>query len=171
MDATPIIETTSTQLMLVEDEPSRAKANWRRLFLEALAETSNVTEAERSCRVPARRVYRARREEAEFRREWFDALLEGYEHLEMEMLHRLRVGTGKDDNKFDFANALRLLMLHRETVARERALRGSGDKASVLASLNAKIDLMREREAEVKQMLLEEGLFADNDCEGDYEGD
>jgi hypothetical protein len=171
MDATTPIEKPATQLMLATNDTPRPKAQWRRIFLDKLAETSNVSEAARAAHIEPARAYKIRREETEFRREWYDALLEGYEHLEMEMLHRLRVGTGKDDNKFDFANALRLLMLHRETVARERALRGSGDKASVLASLNAKIDLMREREAEVKQMLLDEGRFADNDCAGDYEGD
>lgn len=168
MDATTALpEDSATQLICAAETKLRPKAQWRRVFLDSLAETSNVSHAAREAQIEPTRAYRARREEAEFRREWFDALLEGYQHLEMDMLHRLRFGVGKDDNKFDFANAIRLLMLHRETVARERALRGSGDKASVLASLNAKIDLMREREAEMKQILAEEGRFADDDCEGD----
>jgi len=127
--------------------------HWRGLFLDTLAETSNVSEAARTAKINPSRAYKTRRQDADFRTAWNAALLEGYEHLEMETLHRLRVGTGKDDNKFDIANALRLLMHHRETVARERALRGREDKDSVLASLNAKIDAMRTREAEVKQML------------------
>lgn len=160
MDATTPIGKPAAHLILLEDDAPRPKAQWRRQFLDTLAETSNVSEAARACNIRPTRAYKVRREEAEFRREWHDALLEGYEHLEMETLHRLRMGTGKDDNKFDIANALRLLMLHRETVARERALRGADDEESVLASLNAKIDAMREREAAVKQMLDEDNALA-----------
>ena len=78
----------------------------------------------------------------------------------METLHRLRVGTGKDDNKFDIANAMRLLMLHRENVAQQRALRSLQDKGSVLASLNAKIEAMRTREAAVRKMLAKDATGA-----------
>lgn len=134
-------------------EKSRTSRHWRRPFLDTLAETSNVSQAARVARIDPSKAYKARRAEPEFRDEWNSALLEGYEHLEMETLHRLRVGTGKDDNKFDVANALRLLMMHRETAAREKALRSHEDKATVLATLNAKIEAMRSREAEVRQML------------------
>ena len=142
-------------------EKIKLDRHWRALFLATLAETSNVSEAARYAGVNPCRAYKMRRHETGFRQEWYAALLEGYEHLELETLHRLRMGVGKDDNKFDIANALRLLMLHKETVARERALRGSEDEESVLASLNAKIDAMREREAEVKLMLAED--FDDGD--------
>ena len=135
--------------------------HWRGLFLDTLAETSNVSEASRKCGINPSRAYKVRRLEPDFRRQWHDALLEGYEHLEMEILHRLRAGQGKDDNKFDTANALRLLMLHRETVARERALRDSSGEGSVLERINAKIAMMRAREAEVRQMLAADDDHAD----------
>lgn len=119
--------------------------HWRSLFLETLAETSNVSEAARVSGANAARAYKLRRENAEFRAAWYAALLEGYEHLEMETLQRLRFGTDSDDKKFDIPNALRLLVAHRESVARERARHSREDEAEVLASLKAKIDKMRQR--------------------------
>ncbi len=46
---------------------------------------------------------------------------------------------------FDNASALRLMAAHRETVARQRALRDNGNEEDILASLDAKLDRMRER--------------------------
>lgn len=136
-----------------EGEKDNLDRHWRGLFLDTLAETSNVTAAARMAGANPSRAYKVRREEPDFARKWLDALMEGYQHLEMETLHRLRVGTGKDDNKFDIANALRLLTLHRETVAHERAMRSQVDEESVLASLKAKIEAMRSREAQVARMI------------------
>lgn len=127
--------------------------NWKFIFLETLAETSNVTKAAASCGAITSYVYKHRREDPAFRAKWNAALLEGYEHLEMETLHRLRFGTGPDDPKFDIPNALRLLAAHKETVAREKARRGKRDRATVLASLNAKLDKMRERRAAAERLL------------------
>ena len=129
--------------------------HWRGLFLAVLAETSNVSAAARDAGINPSRAYKVRREEPAFRQLWYAALLEGYEHLEMETLHRLRMGVeaGREDRKFDIANALRLLMLHRETVARERAIQGEDDEEIILAQLNAKLDSMRSREAEIALLL------------------
>jgi hypothetical protein len=64
----------------------------------------------------------------------------------LELLHRLRFGEPKDgDTKFDNANALRLLTQHRETVARQRAIRSNEDVAQVRASLRAKLMELREQ--------------------------
>ena len=131
---------------------------WKNYFLEKLAETSNVSEACRACGAEPSYAYRHRRKDPEFRRDWGEALLEGYEHLEMETLQRLRFGTGPDDAKFDIPNALRLLTAHRETVARERARRGKRDEQDILESLNAKIDRMRERKAAADRLLAEDGV-------------
>ncbi len=134
-------------------------AHWRSLFLAILAETSNVSAAARDAGINPSRAYKVRREEPAFRAKWYEALLEGYEHLEMETLHRLRMGVeaGREDRKFDIANALRLLMLHRETVARQRALTSEDDEEEVLAELNAKLDQMRSREAEIAALLADDG--------------
>ena len=130
--------------------------HWRGLFLDTLAETSNVTAAARSAGVSPSRAYKVRRSEPAFRAKWQEALLEGYEHLEMETLHRLRMGVdaGKDDRKFDIANALHLPTLHSQTVAHERAIRCEEDEEQVLAELNAKIDAMRARESQVPPLKL-----------------
>jgi hypothetical protein len=138
-----------------EGETGKLDKHWRSLFLDALAETSNVSEAARIAGINPSRAYKVRRFEPAFRQAWYAALLEGYEHLELETLHRLRMGTAKDEAKFDASNALRLLMLHKDTVARERALRDAEDEDSVLATLSAKINAMRLREAEVRQMQAE----------------
>ena len=91
-----------------------------------------------------------------FAPKWSAALLEGYEHLEMETLQRLRFGTPPGETKFDIANALRLLAAHREAAAKEKARQGKRDKATVLASLNAKLDRMRERRAAAERLLKED---------------
>lgn len=133
--------------------------NWKSIFLETLAETSNVSEAARKSGAVTPYVYRIRRENPEFRAQWSAALLEGYEHLEMETLHRLRFGTPPGDTKFDIANALRLLAAHREAAAKEKARQGKRDKAAVLASLNAKLDRMRERRAAAERLLKEDKVI------------
>ncbi len=136
-------------------EKEKVDRHWRGLFLDKLAETSNVSEAARTAQINPGRAYKVRRAEADFRQQWYEALLEGYDHLELETLHRLRMGMAKDDPKFDIANALRLLALHKDTVARERALREDEDENAILASLGAKIDAMRAREREAARIARE----------------
>ena len=140
-------------------QTARLKSNWRYAFLERLAETSNVSEACRVCGAEPSLAYRHRRVDPDFRKRWDEALLEGYEHLELETLQRLRFGTGPDDVKFDIPNALRLLTAHRESVAREKARRGKRDRAQVLDRLNAKLDKMRERKAAAEKLLAEDGVM------------
>jgi hypothetical protein len=104
---------------LKQGEEGRIINNWRRLFLDCLAESSNVTLSAEKAGVSTSRAYKVRREEAEFAAQWLVALAEGYLHLEMEVLRRLRDGDTRtvDDGKFNFANAIRLLAAHRDTVA------------------------------------------------------
>jgi hypothetical protein len=126
-------------------ENDKLDRHWRTLFLDTLAETSNVSAAARKAGINPSRAYKVRREEPEFAAKWGDGMLEGYQHLEMETLHRLRMGVaaGKEDKKFDIANALRLLTLHRDTVARMRALEEEGDEQDILYSIDEMIDQMR----------------------------
>ena len=135
---------------------ARCNPHWRVHFLERLAQTSNVSDAARHADIDPSTAYNARRREPRFRACWYQALLEGYEHLEMETVYRLRMGTAKDAPNYDIPNTLRLLGLHRETVARERALREEDDEDAILASLDAKIDAMREREAQAARLLAED---------------
>ena len=129
-----------------------ARPKWMKVFLAALAETSNVAAAARKAKVSASKAYDVRRCDSGFYREWQVALCEGYDNLEMALLHRLltgeikpAAGAKKGVRIFDNSNAMRLLMAHRESAARERALRDNEDSAASLERLNAKLDLMRER--------------------------
>lgn len=140
-------------------EKPNLNRHWRGLFLDLLAETSNVAQSARRAGINASRAYKIRREEPEFARRWRAALTEGYEHLELETLNRLRFGTGKDEARFDIANALRLLAMHKETIAREQARLEDGDEGEVIASINAKIAAMRQREKEIQDDLLADGVL------------
>ncbi len=125
---------------------------WSKLFLSELAATSNVTASAKKAGVCTTTAYDARRARPEFNRQWMAALCEGYDHLEMEMLHRLRTGEVKPTagarrgvRSFDNATAFRLLAAHRDSAARQRAIHTNEDAARIIASINAKLDKMRER--------------------------
>ena len=127
-------------------------------FLHELAETSNVAAAAAVADIPVSQVYRLRRTDPDFASAWYAALAEGYDNLEMEMLHRLRSGDSADGasgRKFDTATALRCLSAHRETVAREKGRRALADEVATIDSINAKIDALRARgeanEAEIRK--------------------
>ena len=119
--------------------------HWRGIFLDCLAESSNVSQSARRAGINPSRAYKVRREEPEFARAWLAALWEGYTHLEMEILRRLREGdtvtTGKD--KYDFANAIRLLNAHRENAARAQAEQRNVSAAEVRASIDRKVEAIR----------------------------
>ena len=126
--------------------------DWRRTFLDELAATSNVSASARKAKVSASWAYVERRTNPEFNRKWQRALCDGYDHLEMELLRRLRdgeikpvTGSKRAVRSFDNANALRLLNAHRESAAKERAIRDDDDAEVILASINTKLDRMRER--------------------------
>ena len=125
---------------------------WSPVFLSELAATSNVRAAARKAGIHTATAYEARRVDAEFNRKWQDALCEGYDHLEMELLHRLRSGEVKPakdikrgTRQFDNATAFRLLAAHRESAAQHRAVLENEDADEILASIDAKLDRMRER--------------------------
>jgi len=127
--------------------------HWRTYFLQTLAETSNVSLSAQKAGISPSRAYKARREDADFAAAWRAALLEGYDHLEMEALGYLRAGDSS--RKFDVASAIRLLTMHRETVALERARTDDSDEQSVLDSIDAVIEKMRERRAANAAVLAE----------------
>jgi hypothetical protein len=126
-------------------EAGEGKLNkhWRTYFLQALAETSNVKRSATKARISQSRAYKARREDPAFAARWRAALLEGYEHLEMEVLGYLR--STRTSRKFDVPSAIRLLTLHRDTIAQERARTAPYDRQMVLESIDATIDRMREQ--------------------------
>lgn len=124
---------------------------WRAVFLGHLAETSNVSASACKAAILPSRAYEARRKDPRFYREWQEALCEGYEHLEMALLQRLRegeiksaAGAKRGTRVFDNATALRLLVVHREAVSRQQALRQHRDSGAILERINQRIDRMRE---------------------------
>lgn len=126
--------------------------NWSPVFLRELAATSNVSAAARKARVPTTLVYAARRTNPEFNRKWQQALCEGYELLEMDLLLRMRSGELKPApgakrgvRTFDNAIALRLLGAHKDSVSRQRATRDYEDSEAILLSINAKLERTRQR--------------------------
>jgi hypothetical protein len=152
------------QAALASEKPAAAAADspepafgqttgWRVRFLEALAETSNVTASAIRANVPIRTIYKARREDRSFAAKWRAALFEGYDNLEMEVLGHLR--DANPARKMDVASALRLLAAHRETVERERALREEDDDDAVKASIVTFLERMRQRRLANEKILLE----------------
>lgn len=126
--------------------PAALAQNWRSDFIARLAETSNVRSAAEFAGVSPTTVYDLRRRDPHFAQRWLDALCEGYDNLEMEMLYHLRTGEIVGSAaKFNFAVALRMLLAHRETVSREKARRVDVDVEKIRASIEHKLSLMRER--------------------------
>lgn len=129
-----------------------ASPRWTRTFLAALADTSNVAAAARKAKVSTSVVYDRRRHDNEFSRQWQVALCEGYDNLEMELLHRLRTGEVKpaagakrSGRSFDNAIAFRLLLAHKESATRTRAMRENVSAAQVRAAIDRKVAEIRER--------------------------
>lgn len=125
---------------------------WSKIFLAELATSSNITASARKAGVPVPTVYETRRRNPDFFRAWQQALCEGYDHLEMELLRRLRTGEIRRAagakvgvRTYENAVALRQLAAHKESVMRQRAIRENETAAEVVASINAKLDLMRQR--------------------------
>lgn len=118
---------------------------WKKAFLEALAETSSVSASAARVNIPTRTVYRLKREDPEFAAKWLAALREGYDQLEMELLGYLR--DPAPERKMDTAAALRLLAAHRETVERQRAIAPPKDRQAVFDSIDRFIDDIRRRRA------------------------
>lgn len=115
---------------------------WRTAFIAKLAETSHVRSACEHAGVSATTVYDLRRRDPGFAAKWMEALCEGYDNLEMELLHRLRAGDG-GDARYNYTVAMRMLQIHRETVTREKARRANVDAAAIRASIDRKVAEMR----------------------------
>ncbi|MGB3472163.1 MAG: hypothetical protein WBA51_15205 [Erythrobacter sp.] len=135
---------TKIKAQLKDGEKPGLNRHWRGLFLDHLAETSNVTKSAAHADINPSRAYKVRREEPDFARQWLTALWEGYTHLELEVLRRLREGDQKaGDDKYDFANAIRLLNAHRDNAARAQAEMHNVSAAEVRASIDRKVEAIR----------------------------
>ena len=125
---------------------------WSKVFLAELAATSNISAAARKAKITTASAYEARRHNSDFNRAWQQALCEGYDHLEMELLRRFRegeikpaAGAKKGVRTYENATALRLLAAHKDSAARQRAVRDNEDAATIAASINTKLEQMRQR--------------------------
>jgi len=132
------------------NRPGAAARGWTRPFLAALGETSNVARAAKAAGVATSTVYETRRKNRAFAKAWGEALCEGYDNLEMELLHRLREGEIKRAQgakvgvrTFDNATSFRLLTVHREAVLKEKGQRANVSAAEVRAVLDRKIAALR----------------------------
>ncbi len=133
----------------------RRNTRWRDRFIEALAQSSNVKRSAEEAGVSSSVAYRLRTNDPEFARRWLAALWEGYLHLEMEVLRRLREGdlVTEGGEKYDFANAIRLLSAHRDNAAQAQAAQRNVSAAEIRASIDRKVEeirlrVMRERSAQ-----------------------
>lgn len=131
---------------------SATDLEWRGRFIECLAATSNVTFAAEAAGVSPDCAYSLRRTDTDFARAWLSALADGYLHLEMEVVRRLRDGDSKikDGEKFDFANAIRMLAAHRDHAARHNSQVRNVSAAEVKASIDRRIEEIRRRVAREK---------------------
>lgn len=138
---------TNIKRELKDGEEPGLNRHWRGLFLDYLAESSNVTASARRAGINPSRAYKIRREEPEFARQWLAALWEGYIHLEMEVLRRLREGDQQTEraDKYDFANAIRLLVAHRENASRAQAMQRNVSAAEIRASIDRKVERIRQQ--------------------------
>lgn len=128
----------------------------RQVFLSELASTSSVTAAADKAGLAKSTVYFWREKDQDFACAWRKALTTGYELLETEMLERARHGVLKPVfhdgrqvgavRQYNDQIALRLLALHRQTIALERAAaEETGDLNETRARIDAKLDAMRKR--------------------------
>ena len=131
---------------------SRPFPEWSKIFLAELAATSNVSASAKMAGIHTAVAYDARRLKPEFNRAWQQALCEGYDHLEMELLARLRTGEVKPATgakrgvrAFDNATAFRLLAAHKDAATRQRAVRSHEDAEAIIHSINDKLEQMRQR--------------------------
>jgi hypothetical protein len=136
------------------DDAARHPADryWRARFTEHLAASSNVSRSAEQAGITPARAYKTRRDDPDFARQWLAALAEGYLHLEMDVVRRMREGDLKtpDGEKFDFANAIRLLAAHRDSAARGQNQVRDVSAAEVRASIDRKIEEIRQRLARQK---------------------
>lgn len=129
-----------------------APKNWPDIFINELAKTSNVKAAALAASVNQSCVYKKRRDDPLFARRLFEALAEGYDNLEMDLLWRLRTGQLEDTDpdgtkrKFDISASFRCLIAHRDNVAREKGRKTLVDEVATIQSINAKIDVLRAKE-------------------------
>lgn len=127
-------------------------------FIAVLADSCNVSLAARAIRRSVSSVYVQRSKNADFRRQWDQALATGYSRLELMMLERalhgtekvvtLKSGESRVMQEYDDRVALALLRLHRDRVS---AIDSGVDEQSVDEARERildRLERMRDRDAD-----------------------
>lgn len=125
------------------------------IFLEALAESSNVAASARAAGVSANAMYRERRRNTGFAARWHEALCEGFARLEAELLSEALIaptGNVKEATLKSRAQKYRLglslLAAHRAAVRGAMLpAAGAAPKGNAKARLLAKLTAMRAQVA------------------------
>ena len=109
--------------------------NWKLVFLAAMRDISNVSHACRVSKVSRNAAYKAKDEDAQFSADWDDALKEGFDSLEAEMIKHAKHGVtrrvfmkGADGEpkkideyrEYPYGMASMLLKAHKPSVYREQ---------------------------------------------------
>ena len=126
----------------------------RAAFLKELALTSNISRSASTASLALSTIYKWRETDSGFAKAWQTALLAGYETLEMELLNRARCGVEKPvylkgeiiatTRHYNDAIALRLLLAHKDMVAKTRAAQSE--------TLKNAGDIRRRVESKIRQM-------------------
>jgi hypothetical protein len=138
--------------------PSDWSQAMRDTFIEALADSCNVSLAARAIDRSISNVYKQRTTNADFRGAWDQALAIGYARLEMMMLERalhgvekivvLKSGESKVMREYPDRIALALLRLHRDNVSATNEGVDDEDYQEACARIIERLERLRERDAE-----------------------
>ncbi|WP_313809542.1 hypothetical protein [Sphingobium sp.] len=137
----------------------------RRLFMEALAMTCNVSEAARVAGKSVSSVYAQKQRDPGFAREWREALCIAYDELETLLLRKSLFGSEQEEIALDgegavkgrkvkrdlpLAIGLRLLLAHAGEVAETRRLQGieRPDGEDAVTRLRVALEVVRKRGGE-----------------------
>lgn len=140
----------------VADGSANARPGRRQMdvFLDALAESSNVAASARKAGISANAMYRERRRNPGFAARWHAALCEGFARLEAELLSEALIaptGNVKDATLKSRAQKYRLglalLAAHRAAVRGGAPAGGAAPKGGAKAKLIAKLEAIRARTA------------------------
>jgi hypothetical protein len=124
-------------------------------FVEALADSCNVTLAAKAIGRSPSSVYRYRERDATFRRQWVQAVAIGYSRLELMLLERalhgvekvvvLKNGGQSVMRDYDNRAALALLRMHRDGVAAAEQPIAEQEYAEARDRILARIERIRAR--------------------------
>lgn len=136
-----------------------SKRNWTKgkeqAFLEALADTCNVTAAAAAAGVSKGGAYERRNKVAAFRAGWAEAIATAYQRLELVMLDRALNGTekivvrkdGSEERMRDYPNqiAMTLLKMHHDSAVEAAEESAEADIEEVRQRLFDKLQRLRRR--------------------------